>query len=82
MSDDLISRSELKKHKFTTQVGYKTAECSCCGERSRLISHDTGFGYDYEYYPFCHWCGADMRKTDLFNFCPNCGADMREEDSI
>jgi len=43
-------------------IGYKTAECSCCGERSRLISHDTGFGHKYEYYPFCHWCGADMRK--------------------
>lgn len=43
-------------------IGYKTAECSCCGERSRLISHDTGFGYKYEYYPFCHWCGADMLK--------------------
>lgn len=43
-------------------IGYKTAVCSCCGERSRLIAHDTGFGNEYEGYPFCPWCGADMRK--------------------
>ena len=42
-------------------IGYKTAVCSCYGERSRLIAHDTGFGNEYEGYPFCPWCGADMR---------------------
>lgn len=48
-------------NELSIDIGYKTAECSECGERSRLIAHDTGFGYEYEYYPFCHWCGADMR---------------------
>ena len=48
-------------NEHSIDIGYKTAECSECGNRSRLISHDTGFGYKYEYYPFCHWCGADMR---------------------
>ena len=48
-------------NEISIDIGYKTAECSCCGERSRLISHDTGFGHKFEYYPFCHWCGADMR---------------------
>jgi hypothetical protein len=48
-------------NEHSIDIGYKTAECSECGKRSRLISHDTGFGYKYEYYPFCHWCGADMR---------------------
>ena len=45
-------------------IGYKTAVCSCCGERSRLIAHDTGFGNEYEGYPFFPWCGADMKGCE------------------
>jgi len=54
-------------NKHSIDIGYKTAECSECGNRTRLISHDTGFGYKYEYYPFCHWCGADMRGKEKKN---------------
>lgn len=42
-------------------IRYKIAKCSHCGKWSRLASHDTGYSVKYEYYPFCHWCGADMR---------------------
>lgn len=45
-------------------IRYKIAKCSHCGKWSRLASHDTGYSVKYEYYPFCHWCGADMRVKD------------------
>ena len=55
--------------------------CSACG--NRVYKPFIG-GFPTErtsnYYPnFCAFCGADMRKTDLFNHCPNCGAYMRKE---
>ena len=45
-------------------IGYMIAKCSCCGKWSSLARRDTGYSVEYEHYPFCHWCGADMRFKD------------------
>ena len=54
VADDFIPKGEWEFDREHTEFGnpYGTYKCSCCG------------GHSFDKYPYCFWCGAEMRKGD------------------